>query len=148
MAMSESNQPERITDERQFALSLGMIGSLSRYADSVSSAVLAGKADMDLTVFISEVRARFATLSRMALESISPEERVFASEMIGSLPESDDPVSVALACDQAFMYLQSFLQQDAFMAHIRLASVRAGLEEANARAALDRLGARPSGLYM
>lgn len=146
--MPEPDQSERITDERQFALSLGMMGSLSRYADSVSSAVLSGKAGVDLTAFISEVRTRFATLSRLALESMSPKERVFASEMIGSLPESDDPVSVALACDQAFMYLQSFLQQDAFMAHVRLASVRAGLEEANARAALDRLGTRPSGLYM
>lgn len=146
--MTPPELSDRISDDRSFALAVGMMGALSRYADTVASAVLAGKQVPDVTGFLREARSRFERLCSLALESLSDSERDSAREMIGSIPDSQDPVVTALVCDQAFMFLQSFLQQDALLAHVRLASARAGLEEASVRAEIDRLGVKPSGLYV
>jgi hypothetical protein len=139
---------EKITDDKSFALAVGMMGALSRYADTVAAAVLSGKSVPDLTGFLSEAHSRFEQLASMALAALSESERATAKEIIGTLPDTQDPVLTALVCDQAFVFLQSFLQQDALLAHVRLASARAGLEEASVRAEIDRLGTKPSGLYV
>lgn len=149
-----STTSNRIQDVPSFGTAFTMLSALSKYADQVSAAVLAGKVQAaSVEGFIEELRSSYPQLRAMVLASLNDDDRETGEKMLRDLPEANDPVRCALVLDQSYSWVQCLLNADTFASQLRLTSLRLGLEEAAAEQEAEKHrqakgSPEPKGMYV